>query len=91
MGTVGRISRLDIDKSYPVLHAERLETKYGTAVLLTISESADNVIKVFLQLRYSIVFSYDDITTINDMTVQYHLTYKGKRFKPNSYILQIDP
>ena len=74
VGTAVRIFGLDIDKRYPVLHVERLETKYGTSVLLTIRESTDNVIKVFLPHRYSIVFSDDDITTINDMTVQYHLT-----------------
>ncbi len=51
LGMAVRISNLDIDKSYPVLHAERLETKYGTFVLLTLREISDNVIKVFLLRR----------------------------------------
>ena len=48
--TAVRISSLDIEKLYRVLHAKRLETKYGTSVL-TIRESSDNVTKVFLSLR----------------------------------------
>ena len=48
--TAVRISSLDIEKLYRVLHAKRLETKYGTSVL-TIRESYDNVTKVFLSLR----------------------------------------
>ena len=46
LGTAVRISSIDIDKRYPVLHAERLETKYGTSVILTIRESSGNVISV---------------------------------------------
>ena len=46
LGTAVRISSLDIDKRYPVLHAERLETNYGTSVILTIRESSGNVISV---------------------------------------------
>ena len=38
LGTAVHISSLDIDKRYPGLHAERLETKNGTSVL-TIRES----------------------------------------------------
>jgi hypothetical protein len=88
-GTAVRISSLAIDKSYPVLHTERLETKYGTSVLLTLLGSDDNVTKVFSPKRYSVVFADDCTTTVNDMTVQYHMTLKGKCFKSNSYILQI--
>ena len=82
--TAVRISSLYIDKRYPVLQAERIETKYGTSVLVTISESTDNVIKVFLQRRYRMAFTEDYVTAINDKTVLYHLTYKGKCFKSNS-------
>ena len=84
LGTVVRISSLDIGERYPILHVERLETKYGTSVRLTIRESTDNIIKVFLSRRYSMVFSEDDITAIIDKTLLYHLTYKGKCFKSNS-------
>ena len=73
------ISILDIDKRYHVLHNKRHE-KYGTSVLLTTRESIDNFIKVFLPRIYRMVLSEDDITAIIDMTVLYHVTYKGKCF-----------
>jgi hypothetical protein len=91
LGTAVRISILDLDKLYPVLQAERFQTKYGTSVFLAIQENSVNVIKVQLPPRYSVAFKDGDITSINDMTVQYILTYKGKCFKSNSYIFQIDP
>jgi hypothetical protein len=51
LGTAVRISSLNIDTRYPVLHAGKLDMIYGTSVLLTIRESIDNVIKVFLLRR----------------------------------------
>jgi hypothetical protein len=63
------MSILNIEKSYPFLYAEHLETKYGTSVLLTIRESTDNVIKVFLRRRYSVVFTEDYLIDINEKTV----------------------
>jgi hypothetical protein len=90
LGSAVGISSLDIDKRYPVIHADRLETKYVTSVLLTICDSTNNVIEVFLPHRYRVVFTDNDITSINGITVQYHMTYKGRCFKSNSYILQID-
>jgi hypothetical protein len=91
LGYGRRISSLDVDKPYPVHHAERFDAKYWTSVLLTIRESSDNVIEVSLPCRYSVVFSEDGITAINDKTVQYQLTYKGKCIKSDSYVLDIDP
>ena len=61
LGSTVRISSLDLETRYPVLHAERLETKYGTSFFLTISESTNNVIKIFLPRRYIVVFTDEDI------------------------------
>ena len=77
LGTAVRISNLDLDTCYPVLHAEPAETKYGLSILLTIRESEDTVVKVFLPLRYSVVFTEEDLADINGQTLQYYLTYKG--------------
>jgi hypothetical protein len=56
-----RISDLIVDKVYPVLHAESVETKYGLSILLTICESDDHCVKVFLPRRYNLCFSEGDI------------------------------
>jgi hypothetical protein len=42
-----RICNIDMEKKYPVLHAERVETKYGESVLLTIRENVECCVKVF--------------------------------------------
>jgi hypothetical protein len=45
------ICNLDMDKPYPVFHAERVETKYGLSSLLTIRENVVACMKVFLPRR----------------------------------------
>lgn len=89
LSTAVRISILDIDNRYPVVRAEKLDTKYETSYR-TIRESADNGVKNLFPRRYSVFFSEDDMTAINDKNVLYRLTYNGKYFRSNSYILRID-
>jgi hypothetical protein len=89
-GAAVNISSLYMDTRYPVLHAERVETKYGLSIGLTIREGEDNSVKVFLPRRYSAVFWDEDVAVMNEQTVQYYLTYKGKISSSNSRILIID-
>jgi hypothetical protein len=57
-----RIGDLAMDKPYPVLRAESVDTNYGLSILLTLRESKDLCVKVFLPRRYSLCFSEEDIT-----------------------------
>ena len=50
----------------------------------------DPIMSLKCSCRGNTLWSSQIKTTTKDMTVQYHLTYKGKCFKSNSYILQID-
>ena len=51
---------------YPVLHCDRIGTKYGEAVCLTLREEAeDNVIRVFLPRHYGMTFTEEDVAAIN--------------------------
>jgi hypothetical protein len=68
-----RIRDLTMGKVYPVLNAESVDTKYGLPILLTIRESDDHCVKVFLPLRYSLCFSEDDVSAVNEHTVNYGL------------------
>jgi hypothetical protein len=77
-----RIDDLIVYKLYPVLRAESVETKYGPSNLLTIRESDDHCVKVFLPRRYSLCFSEEDVVAVNERTVNYRLIYKG--FSSNS-------
>lgn len=52
---------------YPVLHCERVDTKYGESVRRTLREdSADNIIRVFLLCHYGANITDEDIAAINN-------------------------
>ena len=60
---------------YPVLHCERMETKYGIAVRVTLcEESNDNVFMVFLPRHYTDTITAGEMAAINDRTIKYYLT-----------------
>jgi len=61
-----KITSLKTDSSYPIERAEKVQTKYGEAVLLTLKESSQVYVKVFLPRRYGTQFSEDDIHSINN-------------------------
>ena len=76
---------------YPVLHCDRIGTKYGEAVRLTLREEAeDNVIRVFLPRHYGMTITNEDMAAINSRHTQYYLTYKGKSATTNRPMLQMD-
>jgi hypothetical protein len=91
-GSISTIQRcivdLAMDKPYPVLRAESVVTKYGLSIL-TILESEDLCLKMFLPRRYSLC-SEKDIKEVNEQTVHYRLIYKGLSSTSRSYILQIE-
>jgi hypothetical protein len=85
-----RICNLVLDTPYPIFHAERIETKYGLSVLISIRENEDSCVKVFLPRRYSKCFLEEDISSINERRVNYVLIYKGLSSTFIAYILQIE-
>ena len=84
-----KIGTLEVERKYPIIHAERVETKFGQSVLLTILDSPMNSVKVFLPKGYSAVVRDDDIDDINSNRVSLNLIYKGTCVKTKSYILAI--
>jgi hypothetical protein len=83
-----RIGDLTVDKVYPVLRAEFVDTKYGLSILVTIRESDAHCVKVFLPRRYSLCFYEEDVSAVNERTVNYRLIYKGLGSTSRAYILQ---
>lgn len=71
------INTLDIDRKYAVVTTERITTKYGPTVLLSIKDKPFNMVKVFMLRRYSTAFTNNDIEEINTQKVKIHLVYKG--------------
>ena len=77
------------DQQYPIVHEERMNTRYGQSVLFAILDSPTTSVKVFLPRRNSDVFSDEDLQTINSQRVVLYLIHKVTCPKSNSYILEL--
>jgi len=69
-----QIGLMEADRKYPI-HVERAITKFGKTVLPSLRDLPFKIVKVFLPKRYSSVFSYDDLHSINfrESFTKYHL------------------
>jgi len=56
------------DRSYPIMHADRINTRYGQSVLVAIMDSPTSSVKGFLPSRYGDVVS-EDLDAINSQRV----------------------
>ena len=54
---------LQVDLKYPITHAERVGNKFGTPIVLAISNTADRILKVFMPRRFYSAFSDVDLET----------------------------
>ena len=89
---------LKVDHKYPIVNAERVRTRYGETVLLSISDNLSLsvldlkplLLKVFLPKRYALVFTDEDISSINEGSSVLNLVYKGTCKKTNALILSIE-
>jgi len=92
------ISTLKVNLSYPIVKAERVKTRYGETVLLSIRDPQNlsvrdltpALLKVFLPKRYATVITDADISSINDELMHWNLTSKGVCERPNTYVLAIE-
>ena len=84
------ISSLHKNKEYPVLRAERVETKYGVSILLTVRESSVDVVRVYLPKRYTDVFTDPNIVSINNGILKFKLIYHGVCEKTNAFLLSLE-
>jgi len=88
---ITHISSLEEDRKYPIEHADRVTTRSGDTILLSIrDDAADRICKVFLPQRYTAVFKDDDVLAINDGFAVWHLVSKGRCPNSNAYQLAIE-
>ena len=86
-----KIGALKQNTPYPIERAERVQTKYGETVLMTLrAESPQTFLKVFLPRRYGVLFSDEELQRINERTLPLSLKYLGTLASTNSYILEIE-
>jgi hypothetical protein len=90
-GDIVHISSLEVNHKYPVEKAEKIKTRYGETILLSIKDSSvQRLNKVFLPKCYALTFKDDDITAINEGLTVWNLVYKGQCPNTNSYLLAIE-
>jgi hypothetical protein len=59
-----KILSLKVDKPYPVEQAEKIPNRYGEAFLLTLRETPQSCVKVFVTKRYGALFTVADLLSI---------------------------
>jgi hypothetical protein len=79
-----QIGSSDVERKYPILHVEKIVTKYRPMVLLQLRDSPNAIFQIFLPKPYSSVFTDDDLGEINSQSLSLYLLYKGKYVKSNS-------
>jgi hypothetical protein len=84
------IGSLQKNKAYPVLNAERVQTKYGVSILLTVRESSVDAVRVYQPKRYTDAFTDPYIDSINNDTLKFKLVYHGVCEKTNAFLLSLE-
>ena len=84
-----RINSLEVERKYPIVQAERVETKFGPSVLFGVLDSPFKTGKFFLPKQYSSVMTDDDIININSKKVSLHLGREiVSKLTPLSWLLK---
>jgi hypothetical protein len=71
------VRSLEPDRTYSILRAERMQTKYGPTIVLTLVDSPERLVRVFLPRRFYSVFTEDDNSIINTSKDKLSLICKG--------------
>jgi len=88
---ISHISELEVDMKYLIEHADRIKTRFGDTVLLSIRDTASHRLhKVFLPQRYGAAFKDEDLQAINEGTSDSWLVSKGKCPKTNAQLLAVE-
>jgi len=87
------ISDLVVNKKYPIARADRVKTKFGETILVSIrdQDTPDQPpYKVFLPQRYAAAFKDEDVQAINDGARVWYLVCNGRCPTINAYQLSVE-
>ena len=84
------INSLIMNRPYPIVQAKRVNTMYGPTVLLSLRDSNEKLVQIFLPKRYANVVTDEDMEKINSRSMYLNLVYKGICELTRSYLLAID-
>ena len=75
-GTIVCLSTLEINKPYPITHAERVNTDMGATVLITLQTEEDHNVRYFMPLSFADMITDTNIDEINNAVKICKLIYK---------------
>ena len=70
------LGSLVLERAYPIVHAQRINTRYGLIVLVAIVDTPTSSVKIYLPRRYGNVVSDENLEAINSESVAILLIYK---------------
>ena len=85
-----KLPSLKMNTAYPIERAEKLQARFGEAILLTLQESPETFVKIFLPSSYGALFTENDMNSINEKSVSLSLKYLGNCPTLNSHIIEIE-
>jgi hypothetical protein len=83
------VDNLQVEVKNLILRAERVSTRYGPSIVLTLRGPESQRYKVYLPRRYSAQVTDDDITAINQHHAVLYLVYKGTCRSTSQHLLNI--
>jgi hypothetical protein len=81
---------LVVNRRYPILRAQRAETRYGPTVILALQETNLSQIKICLPKRYADTLRDDEINFIDSGTEALDLVSKGSSEASDSLVLALE-
>ena len=88
--TVG-IRTLELNRPYAIVRAEHATTKFGATIVVYLTWSPTETVKVFLPRRYATLFTDVDIGNINEGVTLLCLVYNGTCPQTQGFNLTIQP
>jgi len=85
-----KLSSLQVDRKYPITHAESVATRFGPAIVLAIRDTPDRILKVFMPRRFYSAISDEDLEEINQTKVALNLVYKGQCVNTHAFKLTVE-
>jgi hypothetical protein len=85
-----KLSSLQVDRKYPITHAEWIGTRFGPAVVVAIRDTPDRILKVFMPRRFYSAFTDKYIEDINSANVMLCLVYKGQCVNTHAFKVTVE-
>jgi hypothetical protein len=83
--TTMSVVQLETDRTYPITFMERIGTRYGPSILMSLRDSPTRIVKIFLPRRYCSLVSDTEFDEVNSVKVSLSLVYQGQCTETKAY------